>query len=88
LRRILGGFAAFLAVTGTFLVLPVYAAPLPDAKPVAPSLSAVDLGSVDRPVDAAVVTADGAVVDAGPDAAVTPPPAGKPGPQASTAVSD
>ena len=53
MRRILGGFAAFLAVTGTFLVLPVYAAPLPAAKPVAPSLSAVPLGSVDSPQDAA-----------------------------------
>ena len=49
----------------------------PDAKPVAPSIDAVDLGSVDQPEDAAVVTTDGAVVDAGPDAAVpTPPPAG------------
>ena len=88
MRRILGGFAAFLAVTGTFLVLPVYAAPLPDAEPVAPSLSAVDLGSVDRPEDAAVVTTDGAVVDAGPDAAVTPPAPGESGPAASPAVSD
>src|SRR4051794_13076735 len=88
LRRILGGFAAFLAVSATLLVLPVYAAPLPDAEPVAPSLSAVDLGSVDRPEDAAVVTTDGAVVDAGPDAAVPPPPPGETGPTASPAVSD
>src|SRR3954449_10740262 len=88
LRRILGGFAAFLAVSATLLILPVYAAPLPDAEPVAPSLSAVDLGSVDRPEDAAVVTTDGAVVDAGPDAAVPPPPPGQAGPTASPAVSD
>ena len=59
---------AFLVLTGTFLVLPVYAAPLPESKPVAPSIDEVDLGSVDQPEDAAVVTADGAVVDAGPDA--------------------
>lgn len=73
LRRILGGFLAFIGLTGTILVLPVYAAPLPEAVPVAPSIDAVDLGSVEQPQDAAVVTADGAVVDAGPAASVVPP---------------
>lgn len=72
MRRIAGGLLAFLVLTGTFLVLPVYAAPLPEATPVAPSIDAVDLGSVDRPEDAAVVTSDGAVVDTGPAADAAP----------------
>jgi hypothetical protein len=71
-RRIAGGLAAFLVLTGTFLVLPVYAAPLPDAKPIAPSIDSVDLGSVAQPEDEAVVTADGTVVDTGPAADVDP----------------
>ncbi len=85
MRRIAGGLLAFLVLTGTLLVLPVYAAPLPEAEPVAPSIDAVDLGSVDQPEDAAVVTADGAVVDAGPDAEVDPP-AGAPVPVEPDAV--
>ena len=32
MRRMLAGFIAFLALTGTFLVLPVYAAPSPEAE--------------------------------------------------------
>ena len=72
MRRTAGGLAAFLVLTGTFLVLPVYAAPLPEAKPVAPSIDSVDLGSVDQPEDEAVVTADGTVVDTGPAADVDP----------------
>jgi hypothetical protein len=72
-RRIAGGLLAFFVLTATLLVLPVYAAPLPEAKPVAPSIDSVDLGSVDQPEDEAVVTTDGEVVDAGPDADVPPP---------------
>jgi hypothetical protein len=71
-RRIAGGLAAFLVLTGTFLILPVYAAPLPAAKPIAPSIDSVDLGSVAQPEDEAVVTADGTVVDTGPAADVDP----------------
>src|SRR3954467_7234998 len=77
-RRIAGGLLAFFVLTGTFLILPVYAAPAPQATPVAPSIDAVDMGSVDQPTDAAVVTDDGAVVDAGPAAPVDPPAAGQP----------
>jgi N-acetylmuramoyl-L-alanine amidase-like protein len=72
-RRIAGGLLAFFVLTGTLLVLPVYAAPLPEAEPVAPSIDSVQLGSVDQPQDAAVVTADGEVVEAGPQADVDPP---------------
>ncbi|RBY86578.1 N-acetylmuramoyl-L-alanine amidase [Blastococcus sp. TF02A-30] len=70
MRRLLVGSSAFLMLTGMVLVLPVYAAPAPAATPVEPSIAGVELGSVDRPRDDAVVTADGAVVDAGPDADV------------------
>jgi hypothetical protein len=72
-RRIVGGLLAFLVLTGTFLVLPVYAAPTPQAEPVAPSIDSVDLGSVDQPVGEAVVTDDRTVVDAGPQAPVGAP---------------
>lgn len=88
MRRILGGLAAFLVLTGTLLVLPVYAAPAPAARPVAPSVDEVELGSVDRPRDAAVVTADGAVVDAGPRAAVDAPAGGEAGRPATRAAGD
>src|SRR4051794_14104498 len=87
-RRIIGGSFAFLVVTGTLLVLPVYAAPVPEADPIAPSMAAVDLGSVERPEDAAIVTADGAVVDAGPEADVAPPAPGQPGPSVSPSGAD
>src|SRR3954467_1661825 len=39
-RRIAGGLLAFFVLTGTFLILPVYAAPAPQATPVAPRASA------------------------------------------------
>src|SRR3954447_13631935 len=32
-RRIAGGLLAFFVLTGTFLILPVYAAPVPQATP-------------------------------------------------------
>ncbi|MBB3086141.1 peptidoglycan recognition protein family protein [Geodermatophilus sabuli] len=88
MRRTLIASSAFLVLTGTVLVLPVYAAPAPDAEPVAPSIEAVDLGSVEAPADAAVVTADGAVVDAGPAAPVDAPSAGLPPEPATTAAGD
>lgn len=71
MRRITVGLLAFLVLTGTLLILPVYAAPQPEAEPVPPSINEVGLGSVEQPEEAAVVTADGAVVDAGPEADVT-----------------
>ena len=49
MRRIIGGSAAFLALTGTLLVLPVYAAPVPAPEPVATSVDEVSLGSVVDP---------------------------------------
>ncbi|HEX2073397.1 MAG TPA: N-acetylmuramoyl-L-alanine amidase [Geodermatophilus sp.] len=55
MRRILAGFIAFLALTGTFLVLPVYAAPSPQAEPVATSVDEVPMGSVDAPAPEADV---------------------------------
>jgi hypothetical protein len=58
-RRTLAGFTAFLAMTGTFLILPVYAAPGPAARPVEPSIEEVALGSVAEPEGDAVVTTDG-----------------------------
>src|SRR3954454_12773469 len=61
-----------MIMTGTLLAVPVYAAPLPQAEPVAPSIDAVDLGSVEAPEDEAVVTSDGTVVEAGPEADVEP----------------
>ena len=67
MRRFVVGLTAFVAFTGTFLVLPVYAAPQPPAAPVAPAIDAVELGSVTAPADEAVVTADGEVVAVGDD---------------------
>lgn len=49
MRRLLAGFAAMLVMTGTFLVLPVYAAPGPEAEPVTTSAEEVALGSVEAP---------------------------------------
>jgi hypothetical protein len=40
---------AFLAMTGTILVLPVYAAPAPEPEPVEVTAQEVDLGSVEDP---------------------------------------
>ena len=88
MRRSLIASSAFLVLTGTVLVLPVSAAPAPEATPVEPSIEAVDLGSVDQPEDEAVVTADGAVVDAGPAAEVAPPAPGRPATEATEAGGD
>lgn len=49
MRRIFGGLTAFLAFSGTLLVLPVYAAPAPEAEPVVTSSDEVDMGSLDAP---------------------------------------
>jgi hypothetical protein len=67
------GFIAFLAVTGTLLVLPVYAAPVPKAEPVKASIDEVPLGSVTDPAEDAVVVTDGKVQpDAASGAGATP----------------
>lgn len=55
MRRILAGTTAFLALSATVLVLPVYAAPAPEAVPVTTSSDQVDLGSVQAPAPAADV---------------------------------
>ncbi|MGY2080220.1 N-acetylmuramoyl-L-alanine amidase [Modestobacter sp. SYSU DS0657] len=49
MRRILTGLIAFLLLTGTFLVLPVYAEEGPQAQPVVTSSDEVPLGSVEEP---------------------------------------
>jgi uncharacterized protein with LGFP repeats len=67
-RRTLAGLTAFLALTGTFVILPVYAAPAPEARPVEPSIEEVALGSVVAPEGDAVVTTDGEVSDPAPTA--------------------
>ncbi len=66
--RIFGGFAAFLTLTTTLLVLPVHAAPLPEAEPVETTVDEVALGSVVEPVNGAVVVMDGAVQPNGVEA--------------------
>jgi hypothetical protein len=48
-RRVLAGLLAFLVLTGTFLVLPVYAAPGPSPEPVDVTAEEVPLGSVTAP---------------------------------------
>ena len=65
MRRTFATLAACLAVTGGVLVLPVYAAPTPAARPVEVSINEVDLGSVTAPEDDAVVTTDGDPVAGG-----------------------
>jgi hypothetical protein len=75
MRRVVVAVSAFVALTGTVLVLPVYAAPAPDPQPVAPSIDTVALGSVTAPAPEAVVTDDGDVVAAGSRADV---PIGQP----------
>jgi hypothetical protein len=77
-RRILSGTAVFLAMSGTFLVLPVYAKPVPTPTPVEASIDAVVLGTVAEPEGEAVVTTDGEVVDAGDEAPVAPEPQAAP----------
>jgi hypothetical protein len=58
-RRLLAGLTAFLAITGTLVILPVYAAPAPAVRPVEPSIDEVALGSLAAPEGDAVVTTDG-----------------------------
>jgi uncharacterized protein YcfJ len=67
MRRFAIGALAFCSLTGTLLILPVYAAPLPEAHPVATSIAEVPLGSVVDPVGDAVVGIDGAVLPNGTD---------------------
>ena len=55
MHRIIAGLLAFTALTGTFLVLPVYAAPLPEPEPVLTSSTEVEMGSVDHPAPTADV---------------------------------
>jgi uncharacterized protein with LGFP repeats len=54
-RRTLAGLIAFLTLTSTLLVLPVYAAPLPEPEPVTTSSDEVAMGSVEEPAPAADV---------------------------------
>jgi uncharacterized protein with LGFP repeats len=54
-RRTLAGSIAFLAMTGTLLVLPVYAAPTPEAVPVPTSVDEIAMGSVETPSEVADV---------------------------------
>jgi hypothetical protein len=79
-RRITAGFAAFTALAGTLLVLPVSAAPAPAAHPVETSVDEVAMGSVVEPTPDAVVATDGEVQPGGVDeaAAATPPEATPP----------
>lgn len=78
MRRSLVGFTAFLAMAGTFVVLPVYAAPAPAARPVEASIEEVALGSVVAPEGDAVVTTDG---DPHDPAAAPGDPTGAPAPE-------
>lgn len=55
MRRTLAGSLAFAAMTATFVVLPVSAAPAPEAEPVETSAGEVEMGSVAEPADAAEV---------------------------------
>ena len=55
MRRYLAGSLVFVAFTGTFLVLPVYAEPAPEAVPVEASTEQIDLGSTQAPAPAAEV---------------------------------
>jgi uncharacterized protein with LGFP repeats len=54
-RRLLIGLSAFLAVTGTILVVPVSAAPGPEVHPVATSTDPVPMGSAEEPARGADV---------------------------------
>jgi uncharacterized protein with LGFP repeats len=56
-RRTLAGSIAFLAMTGTFVVLPVYASPVPEAEPVPTATEAIAMGSVGDPAPQADVQA-------------------------------
>lgn len=55
LRRIAAALITFLALTATLLVLPVYAAPVPEAEPVETASDAVAMGSVEDPAAGADV---------------------------------
>ena len=57
MRRTLAGLTAFLAMTATFLVAPVYAAPAPEAEPVETATVEVEMGSVAAPAVEAEVQA-------------------------------
>jgi hypothetical protein len=71
-RRILAGSIAFFAMTGTFVVLPVYASPGPEAEPVATATEAIAMGSVEDPAPQADVQGGTTEPVAGvPDAAPT-----------------
>jgi uncharacterized protein with LGFP repeats len=48
-RRFSACFIAFLALTATLVVLPVYAAPAPEATPVEASVEEIALGSLEEP---------------------------------------
>jgi hypothetical protein len=83
-RRILTGLLAFIALTATLLILPVYAKPAPKAHPVKTSIDEVALGSVVEPEGDAVVTTDGQVLPGGIDEpAATPPVPTPPAPTGS-----
>jgi uncharacterized protein with LGFP repeats len=71
-RRILAGSTAFFALTATLLVVPVYAAPMPEATPVVTSVDEIPMGSVEAPAVAAEVQDGTTEPMAGvPDAAPT-----------------
>jgi hypothetical protein len=71
-RRTLAGSIAFLAMTGTLVVLPVYASPVPEAEPVPTATEAVAMGSVEAPAPLADVQAGTTEPVAGvPDTAPT-----------------
>lgn len=55
MHRLIAGFIAFLTLTATMLIVPVYAAPTPEAEPVAASVDEVEMGSLDEPAPAAEV---------------------------------
>src|SRR3954468_23154654 len=67
-------------MTGAFVVRPVYAAPVPAPHPVAATIDDVELGSVEKPTDDAVVLTDGEVQPDGVAPGVTPVPAETPAP--------
>ena len=78
MRRCTAGFIAFLAMLGTLVVLPVYAAPLPTPEPVETSVDEVRLGSVVDPTGDAVVAIDGTVEPDGVDPAPAASPESEP----------
>ncbi|MCW2576466.1 MAG: N-acetylmuramoyl-L-alanine amidase, family 2 [Modestobacter sp.] len=87
MRRLLVGSLAVMAFSTTLLTLPVYAAPTPPLEAVEPSIDQVYLGSVEIPVDEAVVTTDGTLLAAGEDAEVTEVPTDSTAPSATPEAS-